>query len=183
MICIFTDGGVRGNGKEDSRGGYGAYLTFKESKKEINGVEESTTNNRMELMGLIEGLRALKTTNVPITVIADSAYVVNCFKQGWYKNWRRNGWKNSNKEPVENRELWEKLLELVEKQESIIFQQIKGHIVKNLKELEEMNEKTTVKIDKFHAKFNETNNANISRKLFVEYVYGNTMADNLAGMY
>src|SRR5699024_7043423 len=101
-IVIYTDGACSGN---PGPGGWAALLMFGDNKKELSGGEYNTTNNRMEVMAVIQALKALKEPCVA-KVHSDSAYVVNCFKQGWYKNWIKNGWKNSKKQPVENQDLW-----------------------------------------------------------------------------
>ncbi len=89
-------------------------LLFKSRKKEIYGGEINTTNQRMELIACIKALEELKTKEYPVEIYSDSAYLVNCMHQRWYEKWQKNGWRNSKKEPVENRELWERLLELIE---------------------------------------------------------------------
>ena len=93
--------------------------------KEISGGERNTTNNRMELMGAIQALEVLKEP-VRVRLHTDSAYLVNCFHQGWHERWQRNGWRNSKKEPVENRDLWERLLALT-KRHHVEFVKVKGH--------------------------------------------------------
>lgn len=103
-IVIFFDGACSTNGTWS--GGWGAVLRYKDKVKEIYGGEPNTTNNRMELMGCIKALEEIKTKRIPIEIYGDSAYVVNCFKNKWYVAWRKNGWKNSKKQPVENRDLW-----------------------------------------------------------------------------
>lgn len=121
-VVIYTDGACSGN---PGPGGWAALLLFGEHKKEISGGEKNTTNNRMEIMAVIQALKALKEPCVA-KVHSDSAYVVNCFKQGWYKNWVKNGWKNSKKQPVENQDLWKELLSLME-EHKVEFVKVKGH--------------------------------------------------------
>lgn len=84
-----------------------------------------TTNQRMELLAVIEGLKALKRP-CRVTVYSDSAYLINGLEQKWYVNWRKNGWKNSKGEAVKNRDLWEQLLTEVERHQ-IYLQKVKGH--------------------------------------------------------
>jgi ribonuclease HI len=127
-VIIFCDGGCRGNGKENNIGGWGAVLTYGETKKEIYGSARNTTNNRMELTGVIEALTQMTIFDIPVEVNCDSAYLVNCMRYKWYIGWKRNGWRNSKKQPVENRELWEGLLRLVEKFKDIEFVKVKGHV-------------------------------------------------------
>jgi ribonuclease HI len=126
-IIIYTDGACSGNQNSENIGGYGAVLMYKDNKKEIYGGEINTTNNRMELKACIEALKMLKRNDIPIDVHTDSAYLCNCINQEWYKKWRSNGWKNSKKEPVENKELWVELLDLVERFRNIKFIKVKGH--------------------------------------------------------
>lgn len=124
-IIIYADGGCRGNGKENAIGGYGAILMYGSNKKEIKKGFRSTTNNVMELTAAIDALDLLKEP-CNVRLYSDSAYLVNCFKQGWIDKWQRNGWKSSTKEPVKNIELWKRLLELT-KCHDIEFIKVKGH--------------------------------------------------------
>lgn len=126
-IVIYTDGACSGNQNKENIGGYGAVLMYKDNKKEIFGGEINTTNNRMELKACIEALKALKRRDIPIVVYTDSAYLCNCINQKWYEKWRTNGWINSKKDPVENKELWQELLDLFEGFENIRFLKVKGH--------------------------------------------------------
>lgn len=121
-VMIYTDGACSGN---PGPGGWGAVLFYGEHKKEISGGEKVTTNNRMEIQAVIEGLSLLKEP-CTVKVYSDSAYVVNCFQNGWIHGWLRNGWKNSKKDPVENQDLWKKLWELM-KQHSVEYVKVKGH--------------------------------------------------------
>ncbi len=108
QVQIYTDGACKGN---PGPGGWGTILLFKGKEKEISGGEKLTTNNRMELQAAIKGLEALKYP-CGVQLFSDSAYLVNAFQKGWLKKWQMNGWKTSKKEPVENQDLWQKLLEL-----------------------------------------------------------------------
>lgn len=121
-VTIYTDGACSGN---PGPGGWAALLIYGEHIKEISGGEKNTTNNRMEIMAVIQALKALKEP-CAAKVHSDSAYVVNCFKQGWHKNWVKNGWKNSKNQPVENQDLWKELLALMEKHQ-VEFIKVKGH--------------------------------------------------------
>lgn len=125
QVTIYTDGGCRGNGKEDTIGGYGAILFYGENRKEIKKGFKNTTNNIMELTAAIAALEILKES-CEVKLYSDSAYLVNCFKQGWITNWQKNGWKTANKEPVKNEELWRKLLEF-SRYHNIEFIKVKGH--------------------------------------------------------
>jgi ribonuclease HI len=124
-IIIYADGSADNN--KTRCGGYGAVLIYKEKRKEIYGGEKDTTNNRMEIVSVIKALEEIKSTNIPIKIHSDSAYVVNCFQQKWYSKWEYNGWTNSKKQPVENQDLWEILIKLVRKQKYLEFVKVKGH--------------------------------------------------------
>ncbi|QKG83885.1 ribonuclease HI [Kroppenstedtia pulmonis] len=121
-VTIYTDGACSGN---PGPGGWAAILMYGEHRKEISGGEQSTTNNRMELTAAIEALKHLKGT-CRVHLHTDSAYMVNCFKQRWYANWEKNGWINSKKNPVENRDLWQLLLEQTRRHQ-VEFIKVKGH--------------------------------------------------------
>lgn len=122
-IEIYTDGACSGN---PGPGGWGAVLLYGDNKKEISGYEPNTTNNRMELLAIIKGLEALKVTGWNVTIYSDSAYAVNAFNNNWIENWQRNGWKNSKKEDVANRDLWQRLLELM-RLNNVKLVKVKGH--------------------------------------------------------
>ena len=121
-VTIYTDGACSGN---PGPGGWGALLMYKDTKKEISGGKEETTNNVMELTAVIEGLKLLKFP-CKVKLYSDSAYVVNGFNQKWIYGWIKNGWKNSSKEPVKNKELWQELYDLTKVHE-VEFIKVKGH--------------------------------------------------------
>ena len=121
-VTIYTDGACSGN---PGPGGWAAILMAGGVKKELSGGERDTTNNRMELMAVIEGLAALKRP-CKVDVYSDSAYVVNAFSQNWIGKWASNGWKNSAKADVANSDLWKELLELT-KIHNVTFIKVKGH--------------------------------------------------------
>ena len=121
-VIIYTDGACSGN---PGPGGWGALLMYKDTKKEITGGKKETTNNIMELTAVIEGLKLLKFP-CKVKLYSDSAYVVNGFNQKWIYGWIKNGWKNSSKEPVKNKELWQELYNLTQKHE-VEFIKVKGH--------------------------------------------------------
>ena len=106
-------------------GGWGSILMYKETQKEISGNAPETTNNIMEITAVIEGLKMLKFP-CEVEIYSDSAYVVNAFENKWIYGWIKNNWKNSSKEPVKNKELWQELYSLTKKH-SVKFIKVKGH--------------------------------------------------------
>ncbi|HAM55521.1 MAG TPA: ribonuclease HI [Candidatus Rokubacteria bacterium] len=120
--ALYTDGACLGN---PGPGGWGAIILDGGSERELSGAEPASTNQRMELTAVLEGLRALPGRR-GVAVYSDSAYVVNCFRDRWYVRWRRNGWRNAQKKPVENRDLWEALLALAE-QHDVEWHKVAGH--------------------------------------------------------
>lgn len=121
-VDIYTDGACSGN---PGNGGWGAVLIYNGTQKEMSGAVANTTNNQMELLACIQALKALKQP-CKVDLYSDSAYVVNCFLQGWIVNWKLNGWKGSNKKPVKNLELWQTLDELCFVHD-ITWHKVKGH--------------------------------------------------------
>ena len=121
-VIIYTDGACSGN---PGPGGWGSILMYKETKKEISGGLENTTNNVMEITAVIEALKLLKK-ECEVEVYSDSAYVVNAFNQNWIYGWIKKGWVNSSNEPVKNKELWQELYELTKKHK-VKFIKVKGH--------------------------------------------------------
>ena len=121
-VTIYTDGACSGN---PGPGGYGAILMYGEHKKELSGGEKLTTNNRMELMGVITALKALNRP-CQVDLYTDSQYVVNGIEKGWAKKWQANGWMRNKKEKAMNPELWQELLDLLEIHQ-VSFHWVKGH--------------------------------------------------------
>ncbi|WP_276746291.1 ribonuclease HI [Ruminococcus champanellensis] len=121
-VDIFTDGACSGN---PGPGGYGVVLRFGTVEKELSGGEPNTTNNRMELMGVITGLSALKEP-CDVTLTTDSKYVVDSITKGWVYGWKRKGWIKFDKKPALNVDLWERLLPLLERHQ-VQFVWVKGH--------------------------------------------------------
>lgn len=121
-IEMFTDGACSGN---PGPGGWGTILRYNGVEKELSGGEAETTNNRMELSAVIFGLKALKQ-KCHVKIITDSQYVANGITKGWAKSWRANGWRKSDKKPALNSDLWEMLLDELEKHEYEIVW-VKGH--------------------------------------------------------
>lgn len=127
-VTIYTDGAARGN--PDGPGGYGAIIQFRDSRGTLHEREYSegfvkTTNNRMELLGVITALEAL-TKPCEVDLYTDSQYVVRAFNDHWIDGWQRRGWVNSKKEPVKNRDLWERLLRAMEPH-TVHYHWVKGH--------------------------------------------------------
>lgn len=116
---IYTDGACSGN---PGPGGW-AWAEAPEGTPNGSGSEAHTTNQRMEIMAVLEALRA---TDGPVTIVSDSTYVVNCFRDKWWVRWQANGWRNAKKEPVANADLWKPLIELVQQRQPE-FRWVKGH--------------------------------------------------------
>lgn len=121
-VEIWTDGACSGN---PGPGGWAAILRWRDHEHEISGAEDHTTNNRMELMGVLRGLEALKKP-MQVAIVTDSAYVEKAFTQGWLDKWQRNGWKTAAKKPVENQDLWQAILEAAAPHQ-IRFERVRGH--------------------------------------------------------
>ncbi len=126
-VVAYTDGSSRGN---PGPGGYGAVLLYVdptgvEHRKELNGGYRVTTNNRMELLGAIVALEALRRP-CEVELHSDSQYVVNAFNQHWVEGWQRKGWKNAQKQPVKNVDLWQRLLRAMEPHR-VTWLWVKGH--------------------------------------------------------
>ena len=122
QVVIYTDGACSGN---PGPGGWAAILLYRDKRLEISGYEGHTTNNRMELMAAIRGLCALKE---PCAVLlhSDSTYLIHAFEKNWLENWQKKNWLTSAKKPVENRDLWQELVELTQKH-SVKWIKVKGH--------------------------------------------------------
>lgn len=121
-VTIYTDGACVGN---PGPGGYGVVLMYRDYRKELSGGYRLTTNNRMEIMAAIEGLKALKQ---PCRVIlySDSEYLVNAMTKGWVERWRSRGWMRTAKEPALNADLWEELYQLCQRHR-VEFRWVRGH--------------------------------------------------------
>ena len=171
-VNIYTDGACSGNQNENNIGGWGCILEYGDVQKELHGGEFNTTNNRMELSALIAGLSALRSRGLQINIYADSSYLINCFRQKWYEKWQRNGWKTSGKQPVENRELWEKLIDLLDGQEADFFL-VKGHL----------DGKSDGQLQKEFERFKEHNGPSFNYDEFLKIVKMNIRADELANIF
>ena len=110
QVTLYTDGACSGN---PGPGGWAAILKYGEYERELSGGEAQTTNNRMELLGVIHGLQALKEP-CEVELWSDSRYVVDALEKGWARAWRSNGWRRADKKPALNQDLWETLLALTE---------------------------------------------------------------------
>lgn len=121
-VILYTDGACSGN---PGVGGYAGILMYKDYKKEYNGAEAQTTNNRMEVLAVIKGLQQLKE-NCIVDVYSDSAYMVNAFLNGWVYAWKKNGWKKADGKAVLNVDLWETLYTLTQKHK-VTFHKVAGH--------------------------------------------------------
>ena len=122
QVTIYTDGGALGN---PGPGGYGVVMLSNQHRKELSGGYRLTTNNRMELTAVI---RALESLNVrcAVTLYTDSRYVADAIEKGWAKKWRANGWMRTTKDKALNPDLWERLLELLEKHDVRVVW-VRGH--------------------------------------------------------
>lgn len=121
-VEIYTDGACKGN---PGPGGYGVVLLAGGRRRELSGGFRKTTNNRMELLACIEGLRSLKRP-CDVVLTSDSKYVVDAVTKGWAKRWRSKGWKLSPSKPAKNPDLWTLLLDLCE-EHRVSFEWVKGH--------------------------------------------------------
>ncbi len=122
LVEIYTDGACSGN---PGIGGWAAVLLYGEYKREISGSEASTTNNRMELTAIIEGLRSLKEP-CKVTLYSDSSYSVDPFLKDWIYTWIMRGWKTASNDEVKNSDLWKELVRLTNVHD-VTFVKVKGH--------------------------------------------------------
>ena len=121
---VYTDGASTGS---RGPGGYGAVIiSWNGEKQEISGGEQDTTNLRMEITAACVALETIDEGHI-VTVYSDSSYLVNCMRRGWYKKWRENGWLNHRKVPVANRDLWERLLEAMQRHHEVLWRKVRGH--------------------------------------------------------
>ena len=121
QVTIYTDGACSGN---PGPGGWGAVLMYGDNKKELSGGHPDTTNNRMELLGVITALSVLKEP-CKVELYTDSQYIVNAINEGWVAGWQRRGWRRKDG-PVKNLDLWQELLPLLETH-VVTFNWVKGH--------------------------------------------------------
>ena len=121
-LTIYTDGACSGN---PGPGGWGAIMIYGSFRKEISGGSKDTTNNRMELTAAISALEALKEPCI-VQLYTDSAYLCRAFNEAWLERWKANNWRTAAKKPVENQELWQRLIELTNVHQ-VSFHKVKGH--------------------------------------------------------
>ena len=122
QVVLYTDGACSGN---PGLGGYGGILMYGEHRMEYSAAVENTTNNRMEVTAVIEGLKRLKYP-CKVDVYSDSAYTVNAFENGWIYGWEKAGWKKADHKPVLNADLWQELYRLT-KEHEVTFHKVPGH--------------------------------------------------------
>ncbi len=135
-VIIYTDGGVRGNGKEKNIGAYAYYLEWNGKTKMFSNAETNTTNNIMELKAAVEALKALKEP-CNVKLYSDSAYLVNAINMKWIDGWKKNGWKRRERNKLvelKNDDIWKSLYELIHKHK-VEFIKVKGHSDNNLNNL------------------------------------------------
>ena len=122
IVTLYTDGACSGN---PGPGGWGAILEYNGHELAISGGEDNTTNNRMELTAVIQGLQRLKEPCI-VELYSDSKYVIDALEKGWAWGWKKRGWIKSDKKPALNPDLWEELLQLVQRHE-LHYHWVKGH--------------------------------------------------------
>ena len=192
ILRIYTDGGCAGNQSSENLGGWGAILEFAPASasgasgpaalatKELYGSEANTTNNRMEMTALLEAFRAIKKDGQRIQVFSDSSYLMDCFRKKWYVNWQANGWKNAQKKPVENQDLWKELLPYLEQHE-IEFYRVKGHVkLESASEEDAAKARKEAELKQLYSKFRQWNGDAFTYDEFLYITEKNNRADALA---
>ena len=122
-IRVYTDGACSGN---PGPGGW-AWATAPDGETRASGGEAHTTNQRMEIVATLRALEHFENDDVDVVIVSDSNYVVKCFQDRWWEGWLSRGWKNSQRQPVANRDLWEPLIALVRRRGRVTFEWVKGH--------------------------------------------------------
>jgi len=117
-LAVYTDGACSGNP------GPGGWAWAVDQDTHSSGFEAVSTNQRMEIRAALE---AVTTLSGPLVVVSDSTYVVNCFRDGWWRGWRSRDWMSTARKPVANRDLWEPLIDVVEQRGDVAFRWVKGH--------------------------------------------------------
>lgn len=172
ILKIHTDGACSGNQNKNNIGGWGAILEYGTAVRELHGGERNTTNNRMEMMALIQAMSVLKRDGLTVEVYSDSAYLMDCFRKKWYEGWRRNGWMTSSRTPVLNQDLWILLLESVEKNE-VEFFRVKGHV---------RLDPSSGDVRKYYKKFCQWNGEHFTMEEYLHVTEMNHRADALANL-
>jgi len=121
-VTVYTDGACSGN---PGPGGWGAVMLWNGRRKELSGGSPHTTNNQMEMQAVIEALKALKKP-CRVHIHSDSALVINAMTKGWIQSWQKRGWRKANKKPVENKDLWQQMLDAMKPHE-VTWVKVKGH--------------------------------------------------------
>lgn len=170
IVNIYTDGACSGNQHSENIGGWGAILEYGKHQKELCGGAINTTNNKMELTAVAESLKLLTQEDLIINIYSDSSYLVECFTKKWYVKWQMNGWKNSQKKPVENKHLWESILESIDEHKVVNFYRVKGHI----------NINNTTEVNKWFKKFLQYNGDHYTMENYLYVTKMNIRADELA---
>jgi ribonuclease HI len=122
-LVIYTDGACSGN---PGPGGW-AWAVSPGGTEHATGGEAHTTNQRMEILAALEAVTRFRDDQRRIVIVSDSTYVVKCFTDGWWRGWLQRGWKNSQRQPVANRDLWEPFIDLVNTRGNVDFAWVKGH--------------------------------------------------------
>ena len=126
-FTLVTDGACSGNGTDESRGGWAAILTAPDGVETVlTGGEYPSTNNRMELMAALEGLDAVPAGS-QIDLVTDSSYLANAISKGWLAGWQRKGWRTASKQPVANRDLWERMIVQLARHHAVRPVLVRGH--------------------------------------------------------
>lgn len=127
VYTLVTDGACSGNGTDDSRGGWAAIVTAPDGAETVlTGGEYPSTNNRMELTAALEGLSSVPEGS-SVRLVTDSTYVANAISKGWLAGWQRKGWKTASKQPVANRELWERMIRELARHRLVSTELVRGH--------------------------------------------------------
>lgn len=131
QIDIYTDGSVSGNQFKKNRGGWGVFINYSSGLiRTLNGFSNNTTNSRMEMTAVLKALEFVNEycfSDDFINIYSDSAFIVNTFKNTWYKSWLNKNWKNSKNKPVKNSDLWKKILSLINNFNNINFIKVFAH--------------------------------------------------------
>jgi len=125
-IYIYTDGGIKNNGKEDSIGSHAYILLLNDKKFCHSEAQRTSSSNREEMLAILHALQKLNRKDLPVTIFSDSQYCVNGLNL-WMKNWKKKNWKSSTNDPVKNRDLWEQLDEIITEFDDLTVLWVRGH--------------------------------------------------------